>query len=359
MTAGSAAVFAPPHFLIFTRENRVLAQWIDLKSLELKGEPAALDDAPSHSSVDGEPVASASANGRLAILQSRATDARLQWLDRSGQPRGFVSLPTAPWSVLRLSPDGQRVGVSNGPNLWVVDLARGFPTRIAPTSSGAGPPAGLICWAPDGNRIAYLGSQAGRDEIFVGTADGAPGAKLLPTTNSQFKDCYDWSADGQNLVIGTLGNATGWDMSLLPMDGFSRPETYLADPTNESLARISPDGKWMAYASNESGQREIFAQSFPLPGHKVRMTVGGVGRLMWARGGTELLFTRGDSLYSLPVEVGEDLKPGLLRPLFKLPPGQTGIEATADGERVLVSAPAEIPQREIKVMLDWIGLLKR
>ena len=89
------------------------------------------------------------------------------------------------------------------------------------------------------------------------------------------------------------------------------------------------------------------------------MSVGGAGRLMWARGGSEILFTRGDSLYSLPVEAGEELKPGSPRPLFELPPGQTGIDATADGERILVSAPAEIPQREIKVMLDWVGLLKR
>ncbi len=353
LTAGSAAVFAEPGYLLFAREGRIMAQRFDTGRLELTGDAAAIGNAPEYSDMDAEPVVSASRTGHLIVLQSESPQTRLQWLDRSGAARGAIPLPPGPWAVRRLSPDGRRAGVLNGTDIWIVDVERSMPTRFAPTMSTE---ASLV-WSPDGRQMAFVSKQTGRSEVYAGSADGAGEPELVPTTDAQFKYVMDWSPDGRHLVFMAVDPSTAQDIWILPMSGERKPEPYLRSAYAENAARVSPDGRWLAYQSTESGDVEIYVQSFPRPGHKVRVSSDGGAQPIWSRGGTELLYTRGNTLMSVPIEAGDEFRPGAPRPLFAPPDGVTGGDVSADGERFLVSAAAEAPRRDIRLFLNWAAAL--
>jgi serine/threonine-protein kinase len=144
------------------------------------------------------------------------------------------------------------------------------------------------------------------------------------------------------------------------MSGERKPEPYLVTPNDENSARVSPDGRWLVYTSNESGDTEVYVQSFPKPGHKVRVSGNGGNFPRWSRGGKEILYWENSGmLMSVPVEAGDEFRPGAGKSLFKLSGLQTGGDATADGERFLVSTSAELPHREIRLFVDWAAALKK
>jgi Tol biopolymer transport system component len=354
LTAGSAAVFAAPGYLVFAREGRVMAQRFDTGRLELTGDAIAIGNAPEPSDMDAEPVASASRNGRLIVLQTDVPQTKLRWHDRSFAANGAITLPPGPWSVHRLSPDGRRAGVTNGADIWIVDLERSMPTRFAPTMSTE---ASLV-WSPDGHKMAYVSKQTGRSEIFVGSTDGAGTPELVPTTDALFKYVDDWSPDGRFIAFRTVDPATQGDLWILPMSGERKPEPFLASSYAERNSRISPDGRWIAYTSDESGSPEIYVQSFPRPGHKVRVSSDGGDLPIWSRGGKELLYVaRAGGLMSVPIEAGAEFRPGAPRPLFTGSDLVTGGDVTADGERFLLSEAAEAPRREIGLFVNWTAVL--
>jgi Tol biopolymer transport system component len=355
LTAGSAAVYAEPGYLVFAREGRVMAQRFDTGRLELTGEAAAIVNAPEYSDMDAEPVASPSRNSRLIVLQSDAVQTGLSWRDRAGAEGQAITLPPGPWKVLRLSPDARRAGVTNGTDIWVVDLARSMPTRFARTSSTEA----TLAWSPDGGRVAFVSKQTGRSEIFVGSADGSGSPELVPTTDALFKYVQDWSPDGRFVIFQTFEPSSGRNLWLLPMSGDRKPEPYLQTPYVEADARVSPDGRWLAYDSNESGGVEVYIQSFPKPGHKVRVSTDGGLAPAWSRAGKELLYFTGDTMMSVPIEAGDEVHPGPPRPLLKLSTNVTGGDGTADGEHFLVSAAAEAPHREIRLFINWTPVFQR
>jgi Tol biopolymer transport system component len=306
--------------------------------------------------MDAEPVASASRNGRLIVLQSDAPRTQLQWRDRDGAARGPVALPPGSWSVLRLSPDGRRAGVTNGTDIWIVDLARSMPTRFAPTMSTET----SLAWSPDGSRMAFVSKQTGRSEIYVGSADGAGSPELLSATDAQFKYVKDWSPDGKFLVFQVVDGVSRGDLWLLPMSGERKPVPYLATNYVENNGRVSPDGRWLAYDSDESGAVEVYVQSFPTPGHKVRISSDGGSGPVWTRGGKELLyFTRDNVAMTVSIQTGAELQPSAPRKLFTASDLVTGGDVTADGERFLVSEAAEAPHREIRLFVDWAAALDK
>jgi Tol biopolymer transport system component len=216
-----------------------------------------------------------------------------------------------------------------------------------------------LAWSPDGRRIAFVSKQTGRSEIFVGSADGSGSPELVPTTDALFKYVQDWSPDGRFVIFQTFEPSSGRDLWLLPMSGDRKPEPYLQTPYVEADARVSPDGRWLAYDSNESGGVEVYVQSFPKSGHKVRVSSDGGFAPAWSRAGKELLYFSGDTMMSVPIEAGDDLRPGPPRPLLKLSAGVTGGDGTADGERFLESAAAEAPHREIRLLINWAAALPR
>jgi len=354
VTADSAAVYAEPGYLLFAREGKILAQPFDSGRLELRGEAVVIADAPPPSELDAEPVVSPSDNGRLVFLRSGVPSTRLEWIERTGATRGTVPLPPGPWNMFKLSPDRRMAAVMNGTDIWLVDLARAIPTRFAPTFSNE---ANLV-WFNDSRRIAFSSNRSGRAEIYLGSTDATGEPELVATTDAQFKSVWDVTRDGRTLVFGMLGDTTSWDLWILPLGEGGKPKPYQAGPGQELWAQISPDGRWLAYQSDESGQPEVYVQSFPVPGRKVRISVDGGGHPGWTRGGKELLYGKGDTLMSVPIGGGADLEPGAPHPLLTLPEGTTGGDATADGERFLVTAGPDV-QRDIRVILNWTALLKQ
>jgi Tol biopolymer transport system component len=354
LTAESAVIYAEPGYLLFAREGKIMAQPFDAGRLELTGEPVAIADAPPRSDLDAEPVVSASDNGRLVFLRSGTRTTRLEWIDRTGAPRGTVPLPTEPWTMFALSPDQRRAAVMNGTDIYLIDLARGIPTRFAATQSGEA----NVIWFPDSRRLAFSSNRSGRAEIYIGRVDATGVPEQVPTTDAQFKTIWDVTPDGRSLVFGSLDAATSWDLWVLPLEKGGKPRPYEIAPGQQTGACISPDGRWLAYESNDSGQVEIYVQSFPVPGHKVRISVDGGNGPGWTRGGKELLYVKGDTIMSVPIGGGEDLNPGTPRPILTVPEGTTGGDATADGERFLLTVGPEV-RRDIRVIVNWTTLLKR
>jgi Tol biopolymer transport system component len=183
-----------------------MAQRFNTRRLELEGDAVAIGNAPEYSELDAEPVASASRNGRLVVLRSDAPRTQLRWLDRTGANRGLVRLPSAPWQVMRLSPDERQAAVMNGTEIWIVDLERSMPTRIATTLTKE--PS--LVWSPDGKRLAFASRKTGRLEVYIGNPSGSGEPELIPTTEALFKSVEGWSPDGA---------LSSWALSVLSRGG--------------------------------------------------------------------------------------------------------------------------------------------
>jgi Tol biopolymer transport system component len=353
MTARSVAVYAEPGYLLFVRDGRVLAQRFDTGRLELVGAPVSIADAPEPSDLDAEPVASPSRNGRLAILRSEPADTRLEIRDPAGATIAQLDLPPAPWKVSDVSPDGRRATVFKGDELWVVDLVRSVPMRFA-TNLASSPSS---VWSPDGNRIAFVAKHDEREEIYIGGLDGR--ADLVPTTDDAFKGVTDWSQDGRYIVFWSQNAKTGQDIWILPVDGDRTPVPYLRGLVEETGGRISPDGRWLAYTSSETGENEIYVQSFPQPGRKVRVSVDGGQFVRWSDDGRQLRYLNyaRREFVAVPVKAGEEFQPGPPSKAGDLSPGLTGGTGMGDGRGTLVSVTTESRPRDIRIILNWTALL--
>ena len=351
LTSSSAAVYAEPGYLLYERDGRVMAQRFDARRLEIEGDPVAIADAPQRSEMEADPVVSASRNGILALIRGAPSNTRLAMLDRTGAARTSYNLPPGPWQVLAAAPDAGRAAVMNGTDLWILDLGRSVPTRFVTVS------AQFAVWSPDGRRIAYVSMDEGREEIHVASLDGR--VETVPTTHDAYKQVYDWTRDGRYIVFGSFNPAGNMDLWLLPLEGDQKPRPYLRDPWWERSARVSPDGRWLAYSSIETGQPEVYVQSFPHPGRKVRVSLHGGDYPMWSKGGKELLYSEGNAMIAVAVEGDMELRPGSPRRLFSLSGYTTGLDVIAKGDGFLVSTATEIRPRDIRIIINWRALTKR
>jgi Tol biopolymer transport system component len=256
--------------------------------------------------------------------------------------------------VSSVAPDGRRAAVLKGEEIWVVDLVRSVPMLFA-TNLASTP---TTVWSPDGNRIAFGAKHEAREEIYIGGLDGR--VDLVPTTDDPFKGVSDWSADGRSIVFWAQNAETGTDLWILPMEGDRKPVPYLHGVANESMGRISPDGRWLAYVSDETGQSEVYVQSFPEPGRKVRISADGGVFPVWVDGGRRLGYinTARRELVAVPVTEGEEFQPGPESKVADVSPDVTSGARTrmADGS-ALVSVATDRRPRDIRLILDWTALL--
>ena len=152
---------------------------------------------------------------------------------------------------------------------------------------------------------------------------------------------------------------TGFDIWLLPMDGDRKPVPYLRGTANERGGKISPDGHWMAYMSNETGQDEIYVQSFPEPGRKVRVSVDGGSYPRWVEGGSQLYYNNANARMTVPVKAGEEFQPGSPSKLFTFPDNLSGAARVGDEGSSLVSVATRQRPRDIRLIVGWTALLAR
>ena len=357
LTAESGVTYAAPGYLLFRRGGKLAAQRFDAKGLKLLGNPVALVDAPPVSDLDAERIATASNDGRIVILDNPPSDTNLGWLDRDGVLRGTLSLPTGPWERPILSPDDRYAVVPKNSDLWRIDLARSLPLRLTSDPGYENEPV----WSPDGSKIAYTSGGRAREEITIVNSDGSGEPTVLPTSDHLFKLASDWSPQG--LILAVIGGRSR-DVVLVPYPEGRPVSTLAGTGFAEFAGQVSPDGRWLAYLSNEAGAPpDMYLQSFPVPGHKIRVTNGGVEMMWWMPGGDELCYRTGERTRMMSVRLsrqGENIEVGEPRLLFRYPPDVQWSDFTHDGQRILVTISSEgARNRRARVILNWTAMMKQ
>jgi Tol biopolymer transport system component len=261
-----------------------------------------------------------------------------------------------------LSPDNSRVAYnvadadSGASDIWILDLARGVRSRL--TFGPAGKHGAV--WSPDGQRLVYYVS-ALNDDLFFRNSGGGDEEVLLRSDRD--KVATDWSRDGRFLVFNQLDrqNGTRFDIWVLPMDGKDKPRPFLATEANEKDGRLSPDGRFMLYTSDESGKTEAYVALFPGPGGKWQVSSGGATQAVWTQNGKEIVYLRPDlTVTSLLVHAsatGFAVDPP--RSLFRVPLA-LGVDVTQDGQRFLVAVrPDDEQEQPVTLVTGWPAGLKR
>ena len=289
----SGGAYAPPHgkrpgHLLWLRESNLMAQPFAPERAQLSGEPAIISGGEAVGSIAALNMASFSVSNEGTVLFAGAADRYdLAWFSRDGKVSSTLGNPDR-YVALRISPDGSRVAVSivdasGNRDLWGMEVARGLPSRL--TSDGGG---FVSVWSPDGDRIAYHSSSQNR--IFT-LGPGSDRQTLLESPDLNYIN--DWSPDGRFVMFTRTSAATLHDLWLLPIAGERTPEPFLKTPYSESHGQFSPDGKWIAYTSNESGRSEIYVQSLPASVSKPVSSNGG-GFPRWRKDGKELFYRGAD-----------------------------------------------------------------
>ena len=369
----SNAIYASGQ-LLYVRDNTLMAQPFDGSSAQLQGEAVALN---SDVQVDGtvwRGTFDASQRGTL-IYQPGTSGAgmRLTWFDRSGKELSTVDGPEAYFQV-EVSPDDRKAVVTIGDPvgvIWIYDLAQNSRSRF----SFGNVTYRSAVWSKDGKRIAYLaggvGSAYDRD-IMVKSADGSGDERKLlniSANQSLYEGLDDWSPDGRYLLydIGTSGQKTGIDIWVLPLFGNGKPFAFAAGPGDQSNGQFSPDGKWIAYASNETGRMEVYAAQFPWTGAKWQISSEGGTRPRWRRDGKEIVFQVPGNGRMMAAEVNTrktTFELGEVRVLFEsynFSPSNAGSQwaLSNDGKRMLHITTSATGTMPLTLIQNWTAELKQ
>ncbi len=355
----TAATYAEPGYLLFTRNRQLLAQRFDAARRQLEGDAVVIGVAPQPTDIDAEPVATASPDGRLVYLESPPVARQLEWYDRSGRLLRVLDLPRRDWRQPAISPDGRQALVLSGPDLWLADLGREVASRLVESET----PLLFPSWSPDGKRIAYTRTGAGREEIMIADPSGAAAPTLLPTSDASFKLVGAWTRQG--IVLHLFRPDTKNDVWLRALEPDAPLQPLSVSRANEFTSRVSPDGRWIAYVSDQDDIAETYVAAFPSFAHRVRISTGGARQMWWMPGSDELCYvsTRTSMLMSATlIERDGRLEPTASRELFQPRAFESGTEGdfTPDGQRFLLAAPVPgARERSVRVVMDWTALLRR
>jgi Tol biopolymer transport system component len=284
------------------------------------------------------------------------------WFDQSGKELDSIN-QTGDSRNPRLSPDDSRIAVQRTDaggrsDVWVIDVVRGTNTRLTFNTADETYPM----WTPDGSRIVYSSNQNGKFDLYQIAAGGAGNEEPL-FKSDQDKLPVDWSPDGKFLLFRTNDPKTGNDLWILPATGDKKPFPFVQTPFTDGWGSFSPDGKWIAYSSDESGTMQIYVQPFPSTGNKWQVSVDNGFTPLWRRDGKQLFFLTADNrVMVVDVDLGTKFQAGVPQRLFQVPglaPIGTALRAsvTRDGRFLLVTngATAESP---LTVLLNWTAALK-
>lgn len=355
----SSALYAAPGYLLFARAGTLLAQPFDADRLELKGDPVPIAQGVQFSALNGKAGVTVSDNGVLAYrVAPSAGQLRLVFVDRKGAEQPLTAPPHA-YRNPRLSPDGQRIAVTideGGSQEWLLDISRGTLSRLTFEGSYNGGTA----WTPDGKRITFGSNRNGPRNLFWQPADSSGTAERLMTAD-QIQVASSWSSDGQALLFEQTGPGTGYDVwTYRTSDHKTQP--LLQSRFNEIDPRFSPNGHWMAYASDESGRYEVYVQPYPGPGGKWQISTDGGTEPVWARDG-ELFYRNGEKLMVVQTTASPTFSAGTPKMLFE---GRYAIyqslpdyDVTPDAQRFLFLNTGDEAPAEISVVVNWTQDLKQ
>jgi len=374
---GRDARYVPTGHLVYALAGTLLAVPFDLERLEVTGDPVPVVEGVGRARA-GAAHASFSDSGSLVyvpesslISLSFAFARELVRVDREGNA-SLLTETLGEWETPRFSPDGQRLAVrkvdeTGQQDVWLLELSRGTLTRL--TFEGGHHPL----WSPHGERVLFTLDRVEGTNIFSQPADGSGSAEQLTTGPGQRYPAAITS-DGKTLIFRQGGDTVevlqpSLDIGMVRLEGESEPEMLLDTSFDEHTPKLSPDDRWLAYVSNESGRDEIFVTRFPTGG-KWQISTEGGREPMWSRNGLELFYRNGEKMMAVDVSAGPGSagKPTLLfeGPYdLKIGSGVTNYDVTPDGQGfVMIRAPerpaeSSGPPQQINVVLNWFEELKR
>jgi len=371
------AVYADPGHLLTMRGETLMAQPLDLEHLELRGEPAAVAEGIWTARPASQASFSVSRTGVLAYVNSTLFNVQLTWVDRSGRSIGSLGAPDRYGNHPQLSADGSHVAIARGPmeaqNVWVLNVADAAASRLTFTPGSAASPV----WTADGRRVLYqLSTGRGAAAVYARNANGAGSEDMVGLLESTerppaSRSAYVWdsSRDGRFLVYSIMGRQGGADLWVRPLDGDRQPYPFAESPFHKTQAQISPNGRWLAYTSYDSGRDEVYVQSFPAPGSRRQISSGGGMQPRWRRDGRELFYLGSDQfIHALPVQTDRTFEAGSPASLFRtriVPQGsqsiwfETAYDVSPDGQRFLFAVRPDDPGPPMTIVLNWPAVMKR
>ena len=352
--ADSAAEFHPSGYLLFVRQGALLAQRFDVGAGELIGDPIAVADGVILDQ-DGKAGVSVSASGLVAYRRG-GSDLNLQlaWFDRAGQEVGLLGGGRSNLGQVLISPDGRRVATTADGDIWMMDIDSPAFRQFTFNPETETWPA----WSPDSEQIAF--SFPG--EIRQKQSSGAGGEELLLQEAGSLPS--DWSPDGRSLLY-VLFDSPNIDLRTLPIEGDDRESRpYLTDPGYvETRGQFSPNGRWIAYDSNELGEFEIYVRPFPASeGGQWRVSTDGGKFARWDETGQELYYLTSEGmLMAVAVETtGETFQHGSATALFQtritaadLANVSTPYDVSSDGQFLMVVSGEEVEASPITLIQNW------
>ncbi len=358
-----ANVVVVPNYLLFVQNGNLMAQSFDAAKAELNGDPIAVAGSVIRNGGTWRAAMDASKDGILVFQSgSSAIGSQLVWLSKDGKPPVQFG-DSGIFHEMKLSPDGHRLAVAMGdPSaaLWIYDVARAVRTRLTFQGSVVGP-----VWSPDGRRLAFTERQGGALDVYIKDASGYGNEERLVADNLD-KAISDWSPDGRYLLYtatpGSLANAI-W---MLPLFGDRKPQVFMQAGTEAYLMGgwFSPDGKWVAYTSRESGRSEVYVTNFPQPHGKWQISNAGGNQPRWRRDGKALLYMGVDrTVMEVPITLHDDsLDIGAAQPYVRTNAVTLrfgGAYDLASDGRVLVNSTVGEDTRTITMVVNWAAGLKK
>jgi len=359
--ADTNVAYAPPGYLLFPREGTLMAQAFDVASLELTGAPFRIAEQVGYFRRNNEAYFSVSDTSVLIYRSAGMTKTQLVWVDRNGKQLGSPG-PPGEYLFPALSPDETRVAIgrvdahTGTTDIWLLDLARGIPSRLTFDPANDSFPI----WSPDGSRIVFASSREGARNLYQKSSSGAGRDEALLKSDEQ-KIPSDWSFDGRFILYQQISANTEWDLWVLPLFGDRQPIPLLKTKFSELEGVFSPDARWIAYQSNESGSYQVYVQSFPPSGGKWQISSDGGETPRWRRDGKELYYRAANGkLMAVEVKANaSSFESRVPKPLFETH-SNASYSVTADGQRFLLHTPVEeSAPAPITVVMNWAAEVKR
>ncbi|HXN73410.1 MAG TPA: protein kinase [Candidatus Acidoferrales bacterium] len=349
---GTNARYIPGGHLAYARNGALFVVGFDPKRMELKGTPVPVTEGIMTGASNGDATFAVSNNGTLVFQPGTfvAYQRNLVWLDRTGKSTNIVD-GVKPYSSPVISPDGKRIALTlqgSSFDVWVYDLERDTFTKASFGGDDYDP-----FWSPDGKMLSYASSKSGLLQAYVKHGI-VQGDETMLTDGPSFRGLFGWMPDGRELIFGRDNKETGTDIYTVAVEGDHKPRPLVVAPFNQAEASVSPDGKRLAYVSDESGQNEVFVQSISDPNSRAQISSESGHVPRWARSGNELFFVAKDGFMSVKFAPGNTLNPGKPVKLFEDKRAWSGYDVAADGRFVVaVEAEDKGAGSQLNVVLHW------
>src|SRR5215472_4085060 len=368
---GSYARYVRSGHIVYAHAGVLMAVPFDVDRLQITGPAVPAEEGVITTAVtSGSAEYSVADSGLLAYVpgSARPPERALVWVDRRGNAKELPA-PVNTYLTPQLSPDGKLLAVQilsgGAQDVWIYEFARNTLTRLS-FSEGAIP-----VWTSDGRRVIYR-RRVPSFSLLSKLVDGSGSEdKVL---GSEFDDAsvapFSVSPDGKSLLFGRYSPTGATEVDVLSLDGSGKIQPFLQSKFNQGSARFSPDGRWVVYASNETGRDEVYVQPFPATGGKWMVSTDGGAYPVWAHSGREIFFRSEDRMMSVSVETQPSFKVGTPQMLFR-GGGYLGVggshlatanyDVAADGQHFLMVKEKDAPasSKEVSIVLNWTDELKR